>query len=461
VRCFKTRNNKQAIIVATRAQEAEEMATQAELRAFLAALTAANDAHMQQSLAATAALTAAAAAMPAAPAAAVVVPPAAPAFSLLPGANNVAPLDFTKQQDMKVYIASTKGLEKKFNLKEDNLHLFLTEVKERVRTYGWERVVTVPDASAVPVNRNLLSNFGQVTVADCTRDARTYVGQQTRNAQNSMFLYQFLHDSLTDDAKAIMVSNVALYSINDVPAGAIFLKLLVGKASIDTKAKVLLLREQVATLYVKMGELNGNVREFNTYVDQLRTSLEGRGQTVDELIMHLFRAYEAVPDPNFRRYIENQRDRYEDGTEDISAEILMLLACNKYNLNGHRSAIPGEVTDAVVALQAKTKLVEDERARNGRARRQPKHPEWKLVEPSEGESKTKTVGTKNFHWCPYHKLWSIHTPQECRKGTPAAAAKAVPKVTKGDLKTDEKYTAMLRAAKAVFDASNKDDDQST
>jgi hypothetical protein len=112
----------------------------------------------------------------------------------------------------------------------------------------------VPDASAVPVNRNLLTNFGQVTMADCEQYARTYVTLQTRDAQNSMFLYQFLHDSLTEDAKAIMECNVPLHSINDIPVGAMFLKILVGKASIDTKAKVLLLREQVSSLYVKMGE---------------------------------------------------------------------------------------------------------------------------------------------------------------------------------------------------------------
>jgi hypothetical protein len=57
---------------------------------------------------------------------------------------------------------------------------------------------------------------------------------------------------MTDDAKATMVSNVALYSLNDVPVGAHFLMILVGKSSIDTKARVLLLCEKVATLYVEM-----------------------------------------------------------------------------------------------------------------------------------------------------------------------------------------------------------------
>jgi hypothetical protein len=99
----------------------------------------------------------------------------------------------------------------------------------------------------------------------------THYGTQKINAQNSIFLCQFLHQSLTDDAKAVMVSNLALYSISNVPVGILYFKLLIAKASIVTKAKVLLLCEQMSNLHIKMGEFKGNVREFNTYVVQLRT----------------------------------------------------------------------------------------------------------------------------------------------------------------------------------------------
>jgi hypothetical protein len=159
---------------------------------------------------------------------------------------------------------------------------------------------------------------------------------------------------------------------------------------------------------------------------------------VDELIMHLFRAYDTVPDPNFRRYIENQRDRYEDGNEDLLAEVLMLLACNIYDLIGHRSAVPGDNTYQVVALQAKTSASQEDQTRDNRIQRKAKHPEWKSIEPSEGEPKVKTVGAKMFNWCPYHKLWSTHTPKECCKGMPAESNKSVTTKQKKDLKPDPK-----------------------
>jgi hypothetical protein len=254
------------------------MATQAELQAFIAAFTAANTANAQQTQAATAALNAVAAAniaaanAAAAHVAAVPPVPPVPGFALLPEANAANPLDFNRPQDMKIYVAATKGLENKFDLKESTLHLFLTEVKERVRTYGWTEILNVPDAAAVPVQRNLLTNFGQVSLEDCSRHARTYYNQPNRNTQNSMFLYQFLCDSVTEEAKATMISNSTLYSLGDTPVWSMFLKVLIGKSSIDTKAKVLLLREQVANLYVKISDLKGDVRAFNTHVDQLRTA---------------------------------------------------------------------------------------------------------------------------------------------------------------------------------------------
>jgi hypothetical protein len=200
------------------------------------------------------------------------------------------------------------------------------------------------------------------------------------------------------------------HSIAKIPIGILYLKILIGKASIDTKAKVLLLREQVSNLHIKMGDFNGNVREFNMYVDQLRTALEGRGQQVDEHVMHVFQAYEAVPDPNVIRFIENQRDEYErvDNEHEITVEALMLLACNKYDLLNHRNALPCDNSDSIVALAAKIQSIKygtkyntdgDEKGRRRRAR----HPEWKLFAPKGSESKTKKVGAKTFHWCSHHK----------------------------------------------------------
>ena len=42
-------------------------------------------------------------------------------------------------------------------------------------------------------------------------------------------------------------------------------------------------------------------------------------------------------------------------------------------------------------------------------------PTWKTVPPKEGEELIKTVNGKKYHWCPNHKAWTLHTPEECKK----------------------------------------------
>ncbi len=44
---------------------------------------------------------------------------------------------------------------------------------------------------------------------------------------------------------------------------------------------------------------------------------------------------------------------------------------------------------------------------------------WKLKAPKDGESTSKMVLSdgkrKKYHWCEYHKLWTIHSLKECKK----------------------------------------------
>ena len=58
-------------------------------------------------------------------------------------------------------------------------------------------------------------------------------------------------------------------------------------------------------------------------------------------------------------------------------------------------------------------------------------PKWKTVPPKSGEPMTKVNNSKNYHWCPNHKEWTIHAAAEChgvkKLSTPAAAEASGPK----------------------------------
>ncbi len=69
--------------------------------------------------------------------------------------------------------------------------------------------------------------------------------------------------------------------------------------------------------------------------------------------------------------------------------------------------------------------------------------------------------TKAYHWCEYHRLWTLHSPKECKK-QPTGKYKA----RKGSSGKKKKYGLRKKAnmdAKAAISAlvhpdSNSDDD---
>lgn len=350
--------------------------------------------------------------VPAAPAAAAGAP-----FSLLPGEAFNTALDYNKASELKIFCSATTGMEDKFDMKEEHLRVFLDTLKEHVRTYNWASITIIPDANAV--NRDLTTHYGQLTRENIRTHALGYINTQTRNAQCSMMMYKYLSNSLTDDAKLMMLALSDQYKEGDLPVGSLFLKAIIGRASIDTKAKVLLLRESVSHLHVKIADMKFDIRLFNQYVSELVAALAGRGQETSELVMHLFKAYEQVPDQQFNRYIETVRDRYEedDPDDEVTAIQLMRLAMNKFDLLTHRNALSytDDTAEKIVALEARMKALQDEDKKKNETNRRKARPQdaWKYVAPAAGQPTTKKVGKKTYHYCPFHKQWTIHSPAEC------------------------------------------------
>jgi hypothetical protein len=129
------------------------------------------------------------------------------------------------------------------------------------------------------------------------------------------------------------------------------------------------------------------------------------------------------------------RNLYDDGL-DLSADRLMRLAVNKYDTIAQRTHAEHEGESEVMALNVQVPKKEEPRAKedimemikksveasftakapSGRAAistRKGKLPEWKKAVPSTGEPKSKKVNGKTYHWCPRHKMWTIHSSTDC------------------------------------------------
>jgi phage host-nuclease inhibitor protein Gam len=358
--------------------------------------------------------------------------PPAP-FALLPGASNTAALDWNKTEAMKLFHKAIFALDPKFGMDEDNLRTFIEQVRERARIFNWNDLLTVNDSTGTA--RNILNSYGMVTLANCQAHAATHVGIafSSRMAQDSMMLYQFLMNSLNDAAKLNILSDQESYTVNDQPSGVCFLKVIIGRSSIDTNAKIVMLRKKIARLADTMkNQFKGNVREFNTYVATQRDQLLGRGQVVSELLTHLFDAYlNGVNDEEFHRYIETYQNLYDDGTV-VTPESLMKNALNKYDTIMQRKEVSGDNENRILALSAEKSETSKEMMealvakfqanyapnndsnKSGNKNFVKKIPAWKKEAPGESDHKkiVKTVNNKKktFHWCTNHQMWTIHLP---------------------------------------------------
>lgn len=290
-------------------------------------------------------------------------------------------------------------------------------------------------------------------MANCQAHANSHVGvpagsaagtaaANTRMAQDSMMLYQFLMNSLTDTAKLTILADKDQYEVNGHPSGVCFLKVIIGRSSIDTNANISMLRKKIGRLpHTMRHEFKGNVREFNAYVVEQKNQLLGRGQEVSELLTQLFDAYlHGVDDDEFHRYIETYQNQFDDGI-DITPEKLMSIALTKYDTIMQRKESNIETEQRVMALQAQTTKNEEVSAlkdkiavleanyaasinkgnnNNNKANKNnatKKIPAWKKVAPASNEAQTlvKTINDKKktFHWCTHHQMWTIHLPKDC------------------------------------------------
>jgi hypothetical protein len=280
-------------------------------------------------------------------------------FARLPGDALVAPLDYNKANDMKTFRSATEPLTDLFDLKPENLHNFLVKVRERSRIYNWTNVINVPDADGDFFS--LVESYGQVELSDCQEHAATYINDKTRQGQNSMILYIFIRASLTAQAKTVVESEPDEYSIDGEPSGSCFLKVIIGKASVDTIATENVLRTAISTIPAKLKELGGggDIRSFNLYVTQLRQTLLARGQAIDknQFLINILIAYSTSSDNDFREYIKQKRNMYEDGAIVMTLESLMKNGVNKYGLKTHDGSwnAPDERDASILALQTQVK----------------------------------------------------------------------------------------------------------
>ena len=401
-------------------------------------------------------------------------PPAAPAapavgptpFALTPGRSyHNAVLDYTSRPGQKAWEEATYPLPIIYDVNSRGAVKFCENMRVRAQKSGWDmpnaNILTIPDSNGI--NRHLITNYGMLTVEDIHAQVMTYAHLPTRQAQNGVQMFHAIFNSLSEEGRDQIANEHRLYRITlasgeEYPAGPILFKVVMAKAIVDTRATVYHYRSNLMHLDTYMGTVKSDITAFNKYVTTNQLGLSARGQSVDDLLYYLFEGYKTASDKTFVKYITDKRDRWNDGSEDLTPELLMRLAENKYQdmIRDETWNQMSAEQQEIVAMSAKVTQIKDENLKLSRAlskiktgkgnkdnkgdkkeeqdskkgkkfkkksfkQKQEESAKWKREKPKSNDPKktvnghsyhTRTVDNKTYYWCEYHEAWVLHLPED-------------------------------------------------
>ncbi len=389
---------------------------------------------------------------PPAPPAAPQPPPVAPAvvpFALSPAMAANAIVDYTTPTGQKLYKAAIAPLENKFDGSYDKVLLFLRNVEQHVIEQNLTGILTVIDAAGNP--RFLLHHYGTLTEANVRDHSATFMtGQNNRDTQRSDLLYQFLYHSIGDTLRMKVTNDPNRYSFyglgGPVPDGPLFLKVIISHAHIDTVSTTANIQLKLTSLddYVRANPKT-SIPDFNTYVKSLLTALSHRGGTVDNLLTYLLRGYSAVSDTAFVTFMTTvQNGIYYQG--HLYTPYQLMDVAEQFWSDRQARGLwtkPSAEEEQILALSSEIKNLEaknqdmakkfatknkgdgdkkkDKKGKKDGDKKKKKKKDgdktwaWKDIAPKDGEPLKKTFRDKEYHWCPHHDAWTVHTASECNK----------------------------------------------
>ena len=153
--------------------------------------------------------------------------------------------------------------------------------------------------------RELLTDYGRISMVEINSHATTYTGSQTREAQNSEMLYHFLMISVTMEFTTKLVLYQEDYTMNGAPIGACLFKKVFQLTYVDTMATASHIRKTLMDMHLKLPTLQDDIGKFNNWIQIKVGKLASRGQEANDLLTYLWKLYQVVADKKFMAYIEH------------------------------------------------------------------------------------------------------------------------------------------------------------
>jgi hypothetical protein len=121
-------------------------------------------------------------------------------FALSPALAVTGVIDYTTTAGAKIWKAAIYPLKDEFDANAANLKTFLDQLNDQSKQFGWEDILTIPVGQNE--TKNLISSYGEVTLAQVRTHAQTYVAAQDCRAQASQQMFHCIMSTLTSTAEA-------------------------------------------------------------------------------------------------------------------------------------------------------------------------------------------------------------------------------------------------------------------
>jgi hypothetical protein len=408
-------------------------------------------------------------------------PPPQVQFARTPAfANNHAIIDYNTREGHNLYYKNIRGFygatdTDKFNSQPEGLKGFFNEMIQRVDEADWMDLFMVPldnedvDGEAL----FFLKHYGMFTLAALTEYIEVHhIGNQDRWEQDNVQAQMCIMNSLSQDAKHRIGVWADDYTIEGEIQTLLLLKVIIRESRGDTNHRKLVLRQQLSSLDLKVESLGWSITKLHTHVKDTVEDLTALGETTQDLLANLFKAYAKVPDDEFVLYVNTKRQVYDEGT-NYTPEQIMTFAGDKYKqrVEDKTWIAPSKDQEKIVALEAavaklskKNKTASNNNTSNAPSNNNgPQRAAWQMIKPTESEIKnkyTKKVDGKVFKWCNKHGFWSKHSTEQCRL-TEKIDTDAGEEDTKPNAKTknmtsttQNKKAKLVQALEAIHDADD-------
>jgi hypothetical protein len=355
--------------------------------------------------------------------------PAAPAIPGTISPYEGGALNLASRSGLSLFDSGKKPLSHTFDGKLETLYQFQACLQTKIDLCLWdtgnhdiinvEVVPEVPAVGAIPaipaVTRNLLTEYGSITVAqmEAARDARVANANQ-RAQQNALMMFECIYESIIGDAKDRLIGETDLGK-----DGPILLHNVLNATFTATFSSAQSTRDNLANFDPK--RLKYDIPQINNTIRVAIKKIRSAGAVTDQEIFHFqFKIYKRIKSPaewpSYLMHLENNigtnpaynPDRLFTDVENQHSKLV------NQGLWKPADRSPEEQAIAMIA-QTKTKDKAEVTTSRNTGDDNGKQPPFIKLPGKEGE--TKEWKKETYHYCPSknhkHGHWHKHKVSDC------------------------------------------------